>query len=422
MLAFAGGPTALAAAKQKKTKSAPESTSPAEIFFTEGAKRLKGLDTCFVTNASGLGRFFLYEAMEDTDKHVRARLAKHEIKIAHLFTPEHGLTAQEEDHGNTKGRVPTKMTSCQSAPAGTSCAPTSPETIYLTTVEKLQDKLKNCEAIVFDLPDSGVRPYTYRTVLNRIMRAIHQAEKGQLLYLIDVPNPASHLGPQGPVAQKSNFSYVGEEEIPFMPGFTHAELARKYIADRKLKIKIHIQKMAKYNPKEPHSKRALAFYPPSPNLPTLRANQCYWVSVYFEATSIEEGRITKDPFCQIGHAEFENRTLPKMGGVKFYPYPFYAASGKHKGKLIAGYKLEFGEMAVNPTRAAYEFFLWHVKNGKNGFMKKWLAEKQGLDAQTGTTSYRAALVAGKSYEDWQAQEKTRIADFTKAMQKYRLYK
>lgn len=404
LLSLTGGQSAIAAAMKNKAKLTPKATSPSEIFFSEGVKRLKGLDVCFVTNAAGLGRFFLYEAMEDTDRHVRARLAKHEIKIAHLFTPEHGLTAQEEDHGNTRTKA------------------ASPETIYLTTVEKLQDKLKDCEAIVFDLPDSGVRPYTYRTVLNRIMRAIHQADKDQLLYLIDVPNPASHLGPQGPVAQKSNFSYVGEEEIPFMPGFTHGELARKYIADRKLKIKIHIQKMAKYNPKEPHSKRALAFYPPSPNLPTLRSNQCYWISVYFEATSIEEGRITKDPFCQIGHAEFENRALPIMGGVKFYPYPFYAASGKHKGKLIAGYKLEFDENTVNPTRAAYEFFLWHVKHGKNGFMKKWLSEKQGLDAQTGTTSYRAALVAGKSYVDWQAQEKPRIADFTKAMQKYRLYK
>lgn len=395
--------TPAGATRKKKAASAKPSTA-SEIFFREGVKRLKGLDICFVTNAAGLGRFFLYEAMEDTDRYVRARLAKHEIKIAHLFTPEHGLTAQEEDHGNTRTKA------------------AAPETIYLTTVEKLQEKLQDCEAIVFDLPDSGVRPYTYRTVLNRIMRAIHQAEKDQLLYLIDVPNPASHLGPQGPVAQKSNFSYVGEEEIPFMPGFTHAELARKYIADRKLKLKIHIQKMAKYNPRVPHSKRALPFYPPSPNLPTLRANQCYWISVYFEATSIEEGRITKDPFCQIGHADFENRALPAMGAVRFYPYPFFAASGKHKSKLIAGYKLDFGETTVNPTRAAYEFFLHHVKSGKNGFMKKWLSEKQGLDAQTGTTSYRAALIAGKPYDTWHEQEKPRIADFTKAMQKYRLYK
>ncbi len=412
-----------AGAIPKKRKAAAVTTNSAsEIFFTEGLKRLKGLKACFVTNSAGLGRFFLYEAMENTDKHVHAHLAKQKITIAHLFTPEHGLTAQEEDHGNTKGKLATKKTSCQGDAAQGQCAPAIPETIYLTTVDKLQEKLADCDAIVFDLPDSGVRPYTYRTVLNRIMRAVHQADKGQLLYLIDVPNPASHLGAQGPVAQKSNFSYVGEEEIPFMPGFTHAELARKYVADRKLKIKLHIQKMASYNPTQPHSRRGLPFYPPSPNLPTLRANQCYWISVYFEATSIEEGRITKDPFCQIGHAMFTNVALPPMGNVRFIPYPFYAGSGKHKGKLISGYKLEFSETKVDPSRAAYEFLLWHVKNGKDGFLKKWFAEKQGLDAQTGTTSYRAALLDEMPYAAWLAKEKKRITDFNKAMDKYRLYK
>lgn len=399
---FAVGYAPAAAAKKKGR--AGIAVSAEDIFFKEGLKRLKNKDTCFITNASGLGRFFLYDAMENTGKYMRDRLDKAEVTLKHLYTPEHGLTAQEEDHGNTRTK------------AG------APETIYLTTVEKLQEKIKDCEAIVFDLPDSGVRPYTYRTVLNRIMRAMHANESDQLLYLIDVPNPASHLGPQGPVAQKANFSYVGEEEIPFMPGFTHAELARKYIADRKLKIRLYIQKMANYNPKQPHSKRGLAFYPPSPNLPHLRANQCYWISVYFEATSIEEGRITKDPFCQIGHPGFENKELPVMGGVKFHPYPFFAAGGKHKGKLLPGYKLQFSETGVNPTRAAYEFFLWHVKNGKDGFMKKWFAEKQGLDAQTGTTSYRASLLKGLSYEAWQGKEKKRISDFTTAMQKYRLYK
>jgi uncharacterized protein YbbC (DUF1343 family) len=259
----------------KKTKKAAKS-SPSDatkIFFREDLKRLDGKETCFITNASGLGRLFFYDAMEDTGKYIRDRLAAAEVTVKQLFTPEHGLTAQEENHGNTRTK------------AG------DPETIY-------------------------------RTVLNRI----------------------------------------------------------------------------------------------------LRSNQCYWISVYFEAKTIEEGRITKDPFCQIGHPNFANRELPIMGGVKFQPYPFYAAGGKHKGKLLPGYKLQFGETAVNPTRAAYEFLLWHVKNGKDGFMKKWLVEKQGLDAQTGTTSCRAALIQGLSYEAWLAKEKKHIAEFRAAMQKYRLYK
>lgn len=396
-------PTAAAAAPGRAAARKPPASS-SKTFFAQGLRHLAGKDTCFITNASGLGRFFLYDAMEDTGKYMRDRLVKARVTLKHLFTPEHGLTAQEDDHGNTKTKA------------------AAPETIYLTTVEKLQETVKDCEAIVFDLPDSGVRPYTYRTVLNRLMRALHANATGQLLYLIDVPNPASHLGAQGPVAQKANFSYVGEEEIPFMPGFTHAELARKYVADRKLKIRLHIQKMANYRPRLPHSRRGLPFYPPSPNLPHLRSNQCYWISVYFEATAIEEGRITKDPFCQIGHPDFGNRELPIMGGVKFQPYPFFASSGKHKGKLLPGYRLQLIETDVNPTRAAYEFLLWHVKNGKDGFLRKWLSEKQGLDAQTGTTSYRASLLKGLSYEAWLAKEKNTIAQFSAAMQRYRLYK
>jgi hypothetical protein len=73
---------------QKKTRRA----AAAEIFFKEGLKRLKGKNVCFITNAAGLGRFFLYDAMEGTDKYIGAQLAKHEIRLAHLFTPEHGLT------------------------------------------------------------------------------------------------------------------------------------------------------------------------------------------------------------------------------------------------------------------------------------------------------------------------------------------
>lgn len=392
------------AARKKKTATKKVPLNASEIFFKEGLKRLKGKSVCFITNAAGLGRYFLYDAMEETDKYIHAKLEKHEIKIAHLFTPEHGLTGQEDDHGNTKVK------------AG------QPETIYLTTVEKLQEKIADCEAIVFDLPDSGVRPYTYRTVLNRVMRAMDKAQTGQMLYLIDVPNPASHLGPQGPVAQKSNYSYVGEEEIPFLPGFTHAELARKFIADRKLRIKIHIQKMAGYNPKQPHSQREVVFYPPSPNLPHLRSNQCYWVSVFFEATSIEEGRVTKDPFCQIGHPDFANAELPRMGNVKFSAYPFYAWSGKHKGKLLPGYKLLIDEKKVEPARAAYEFLLWQMKNGANDWMGKYLGEKQGLDAQTGSTTMRKSLLKKMTYDQFMVEEKKKIRAFAEAMQKYRLYK
>ena len=110
-----------------------------------------------------------------------------------------------------------------------------------------------------------------------------------------------------------------------------------------------------------------------------------------------------------------------MGNVKFSSYPFYAWSGKHKGKLLPGYKLSIDEKKIEPARAAYEFLLWHIKNGADDWMAKYLTEKQGLDAQTGTTSMRKALLKQLTYDQFMVGEKKKIRAFTEAMQKYRLY-
>lgn len=55
-------------------------------------------------------------------------------------------------------------------------------------------------------------------------------------------------------------------------------------------------------------------------------------------------------------------------------------------------------------------------------MTKYLTEKQGLDAQTGTTTMRKALLKKMTYDQFMAEEKKKIRAFTAAMQKYRLYK
>lgn len=389
-------------AKRKKTATKTPARNASEIFFKEGLKRLKGKNTCFITNAAGLGRYFLYDAMEETDKYIHAQLEKHEIKIAHLFTPEHGLTGQEDDHGNTKVK------------AG------APETIYLTTVEKLQEKIADCEAIVFDLPDSGVRPYTYRTVLNRIMRAMDKAQTGQMLYLIDVPNPASHLGPQGPVAQKSNFSYVGERKFLSCPASRMQSSRASSLLTETSRSKFIFRKCQVTNQNNRIQSAVSCFIHHPPICHT--SDQTNVIGfLYSLKPRRSKGRITKDPFCQIGHPGFANAELPRMGNVKFSSYPFYAWSGKHKGKLLPGYKLSIDEKKIEPARAAYEFLLWHIKNGADDWMAKYLTEKQGLDAQTGTTSMRKALLKQLTYDQFMVGEKKKIRAFTEAMQKYRLY-
>jgi hypothetical protein len=49
-------------------------------------------------------------------------------------------------------------------------------------------------------------------------------------------------------------------------------------------------------------------------------------------------------------------------------------------------------------------------------------EKQGLDAQTGSTTMRKALLQQLSYDEFIKGEKKRTAAFLAAIQKYKLYK
>ena len=150
LLLVPGSAAVSARVPAKKKPGAQVNLSAAEIFFKEGTRRLRGKETCFITNASGLGRFFLYDAMEETGRHMRDRLEKAEITLKHLFTPEHGLTAQEEDHGNTRTK------------AG------DPETIYLTTVEKLQEKIKKSRIQVQHMDQKLT--YTKQRLLREKMR------------------------------------------------------------------------------------------------------------------------------------------------------------------------------------------------------------------------------------------------------------
>lgn len=443
-------------AAKKKNKGSKKVADPAEVFLKEGLPALKNKSICLITNNASVGRYIVWDYIQDNrenkkpatakqpaktenkpesedkkteDKAIEneskpllpsqttekkqkfprflsSRFKKFNIGPVYIFTPEHGITGQEEDHGN------------KSTTAG------KPETIYFMPTEKLAKKFENCQAIVFDLPDSGVRPYTYRTVLTRTLTAAHKMKKKPLYYLVDHPNPASKLGIIGPMVKPAFFSYVGEEAIPFFPSYTQAELAKKYIHDRKLKVNLKIQKLKNYRRLQTHESRGLAFYPPSPSLPHLRANKCYWVSVFFEVTGIEEGRVTKDPFCQIGNTNFEpHRNPPAFGGIKWLPYAFVPAAGKQGGKLVHGYKLDVSSYAVNPTKAAYEFFRFHIKkrNEKN-WLYAFFEKRVGLDALVGTDTMRKALLAGKSYVDWYAGENKKVQKFAKQMKKFAIYK
>lgn len=384
-----------------------ERYNPQEIFFRKYLKNYQNKSFCVITNQSGLGRYLLWPPLN-----LKNVTRLHEIfldsqnELKEVFSAEHGLFAQEEEHGN---HYMEKFV---------------PKSLYRLKESEVAELLKPCDIVVYDLPDAGVRPYTYRTIATTVMRALSNMDEGKIFYLMDTPNPASHLGIMGPVAQKEKFSILGEEEIPHLPFYTYGELATYYKDKMNLKLNLFVQKLEGYRAGRFFLDQPFLFYPPSPNLPSFRALQCYWMMVFLEGTYVEEGRATKDPFCTFGHPEFDPKdVIPSKGGVYYVPFSFIALSGRYKNKLVHGYRIEIpAPHLYNPVEAAFALLQYLKKRyPKLELLKTYAGKYYSLDELNGTDSFRKAIEQDLPYTEWLSLEAKKIEKFRQEMKKYRLY-
>lgn len=386
---------------------ADDKYTPQEIFLRSGLPKLKGQSICLITNQAGLGRYLFWPPLYESHlTRLHEIFADAAATLADVFTPEHGLTAQEEEHGNQQKNLFT------------------PKTLYRSGQSDIITQYASCGVVVFDLPDAGVRPYTYRSIMTSSMRALAASGKGQIFYLIDTPNPASFVGIDGPVAQKEKFSILGEEEIPHLPYYTYGELASYYKGKMQLNLKLVIQKLRKYNPRKHFLTQPSFFNPPSPNLPHFRAMQCYWMMVLLENRVIEEGRGTKDPFCQFGHPGFDpTDTPPSAGGAAYKAYSFIPQSGRFKGKLVHGYRIEIEDPdEYQPVKAGYELLRYLIKKYPDiSFLLKYGGQYYALDELNGSDTMRKALQQDMPYEQWHKSEEPKLKKFKQEMKKYQLY-
>ncbi len=96
--------------------------------------------------------------------------------------------------------------------------------LYGKTRRPTKAMLAACDAVVFDIQDVGVRPYTYLGTLYNVMDAC--AEFGKPLTILDRPNPLGGKIMDGAVLDTTVASFVGIIPIPYVHGCTLAELAQ----------------------------------------------------------------------------------------------------------------------------------------------------------------------------------------------------
>ena len=144
------------------------------------------------------------------------------IQLTALFSPEHGLAGHHADGA----AVAHERDPLTGAPV---------YSLYGETLRPTAEMLADVDLLLFDIPDIGLRFYTYIWTLSHVMEAC--AEFSVPLWVLDRPNP---LGgeldmAEGPMLDEAQVSsFVGRWAIPVRHSLTAGELAQLWNQERSM--------------------------------------------------------------------------------------------------------------------------------------------------------------------------------------------
>ncbi len=249
------------------------------------------------------------------------------IKLAALFSPEHGI-AGAEDRENIGDAV--------DAASGIKIW-----SLYGKTRRPTPEMLRGVDLLVFDIQDIGARFYTYESTL---IYAMEEAAKAGLpFYVLDRPNPITGIHVEGPMLDPDKLSFTGSFPLPLRHGMTMGELAQLANGEKRLHADLHVIEMTGWSRTDWFDETGLPWVNPSPNIRNLNEATLYpGIAMIESSTNYSVGRGTDAPFEQIGADWIDGRQLTRflearaIPGVRFYPVQFTPASSNFSGRTIQG--------------------------------------------------------------------------------------
>ncbi len=316
-----------------------------DVLESENFASLQGLRIGLITNSTG----------RDSQGRRTVDVLAHApgVKLAALFSPEHGLST------NVDERVA----------SGTDPATGLPVYSLYGDTERPTDKmLTGLDALVYDIQDVGARFYTYRTTLGYSMEAA--AKKGIAYYVLDRPNPIGGVLVEGPVLDPDLLSFVAYHFLPVRDGMTVGELARLFNQERRLGVKLQVVKMRDWHRSDWFDQTGLAWVNPSPNLRNLTEAALYPGVGMVEGANLSVGRGTDTPFEVLGAPWIDGAKLAsylngrRIQGVRFLAYDFAPLSNRFKSEPCHGIQinlvdrdaLDAPELGVELAAALYKLF------------------------------------------------------------------
>lgn len=259
---------------------------------------------------------------------VEVMAASKRVKLTAIFAAEHGFSAASQAGENiASGKEARTGVPIYSLYSHGSNRP-SPEI------------LKSVDILVYDLPESGARFWTFTTTLGYMMEAAAAAHKP--IYVLDRPNPINGIAVEGPLLEPQFKSMIGYGRRPVRHGMTMGELAQFFNGENKIGADLHVVKMEGWNRQMWMDQTGLEWINPSPNLRSLAAVTLYPGTCLVENNLISVGRGTDRPFEMFGApwlkameiSEYLNsRGIPS---VRFMPLRFTPTEAPYKGEECSG--------------------------------------------------------------------------------------
>ena len=319
---------------ERASEMSPATVRPGiETFLSDVPERLRGKRVALITNNTGI------DASKRSDIDL---IAQHpHLRLVALLAPEHGIRGNVEAGGviadETDPKTGVRIHSLYKEEGG---APTA-------------EMLKDVDVIVYDLQEVGGRTWTYVSTMAIAMQAAKK--KGIPFVVLDRPNPIGGEIVEGALLDPKFTSFVGMYPIPARHGMTVGELAMLFNQKYGIGADLIVARVENWRRSQWFDQTGLPWVNPSPNLRSLAALSSYPGSVYFEGTTLTEGRGTDRPFEQIGApwlkaAEVAQAMNGKnLPGIRFeaITMPVSPTAAKHQGQTIPAIRF------VITDRAAY---------------------------------------------------------------------
>ncbi len=249
-----------------------------EVFLADVPERLRGKRVGLITNHTGIDR----DRTSDIDL-----IARHpDLQLVALLAPEHGIRGDVMDGVKIGDEVDART----GIPI---------HSLYLSEDRgPTPQMLKDVDVLVYDLQEVGGRTWTYVSTMALSMQAA--VKKGIPFVVLDRPNPIGGEIVEGALLDPKFSSFVGMYPIPARHGMTVGELATLFNEKYGIGADLIVVRSANWRRSEWIDETGLPWVNPSPNLRSLAAVNSYPGAVYFEGTTLSEGRGTDRPFEQIG--------------------------------------------------------------------------------------------------------------------------